>query len=48
MWMMGQDWRLTIECVEVCRLRVKKDVTEILKEGGVDLNKVKAFILSHW
>lgn len=29
-------------------LRVKKDVTDILKDGGVDLNKVKGFILSHW
>lgn len=29
-------------------LKVKKDVTEVLTEGGVDLGKVKAFILSHW
>ena len=29
-------------------LRVKQDVTEILKDGGLNLNDVKAFILSHW
>jgi hypothetical protein len=29
-------------------LRVSKDVPVILKEGGVDPNKLKALILSHW
>ena len=27
---------------------VKRDVKDILTEGGVDLNKVEAFVLSHW
>lgn len=29
-------------------LRVEKEVPDILKEGGVDPNKLKALILSHW
>jgi glyoxylase-like metal-dependent hydrolase (beta-lactamase superfamily II) len=29
-------------------LRIQKDVTDILKDGGLNLNDVKAFILSHW
>ena len=29
-------------------MRITKDVTEILTEGGVKLDDVKAFILSHW
>lgn len=28
--------------------KVDKDVIDILTEGGVDLNKVEAFVLSHW
>lgn len=29
-------------------MKVDRDAHEILQEGGVDLSKVKAFILSHW
>ena len=29
-------------------LRIKKDVTDILKDGGLKLEDVKAFVLSHW
>ena len=29
-------------------LRIKEDVTDILKNGGLNLDDVKAFILSHW
>ena len=29
-------------------LKIDKDVTEILEEGGVKLADVKALILSHW
>lgn len=29
-------------------LKVEKDVTEILEEGGVKLSDLKALILSHW
>jgi glyoxylase-like metal-dependent hydrolase (beta-lactamase superfamily II) len=28
--------------------KVDKDVVDILKDGGVDLNKVEGFVLSHW
>jgi glyoxylase-like metal-dependent hydrolase (beta-lactamase superfamily II) len=29
-------------------LRVEKDVTEILEQGGVKLGDIKSLILSHW
>ena len=49
-----KDWQNSVPHIvdllsnHVPGLRVQKDVTEILTEGGVKLGDIKAFILSHW
>ncbi len=49
-----KDWWNSVPAIaDLCEnhvpgLKVEKDVTEILEEGGVKLGDVKAMILSHW
>ena len=49
-----KDWQNSVPHIvellsnHVPGLRVKKDVTEILTDGGVKLDDLKALILSHW
>ena len=49
-----KDWQNSVPHIaelvsnHVPGLRVQKDVTEILEEGGVKLTDLKALILSHW
>jgi glyoxylase-like metal-dependent hydrolase (beta-lactamase superfamily II) len=48
------DWWNSVPAIaDLCEnhvpgLRVEKNVTEILEEGGVKLSDLKAMILSHW
>ena len=49
-----KDWQNSVPHIvdllhkAVPGLKVDKNVTEILEEGGVKLQDIKAFILSHW
>jgi glyoxylase-like metal-dependent hydrolase (beta-lactamase superfamily II) len=51
---MRKDWQNSVPHIRetvsknVDGLDITKDVHDILTDGGVDLNKVEAFIMSHW
>lgn len=51
---MRKDWENSVPHIaelvgsHLPGVRIQKDVTEILEEGGVKLKDVKALVLSHW